>query len=90
LAGVNPLPLTVWQLVQPVAPVWFIVAGVHTVPMAWQLPQVLSVSGATVCALAPLDGRPVAALPLWQPLKQFVLLVTPLCVPVAGFQALVA
>jgi hypothetical protein len=54
------------------------VAGVQTVPMLWQLPQVLSVSGATVCALTPVVGRPVAEMPLWHPVVQLVALVTPL------------
>jgi hypothetical protein len=52
--------------VQEVSPVWFI-GGVtaQLVPMVWQLPQVLLVDiGATVCAFAPLAGRPVAEVPL--------------------------
>lgn len=49
------------------APVWFIAAGAHAVPMAWQLPQVALVIGAARCALVPLVGRPVALLPLWHP-----------------------
>jgi len=88
-AGVKPLPEVAWQLVQLVAPVWFIVAGVQVVPMAWQDPQLLLVSGDTLCGLAPLVGRPVAAVLLWQPVKQSLLLVTPLWVPVAGSQAVV-
>ena len=75
---------------QLISPAWFIVAGAQVVPMEWQLPQVLSVSGARMCALVPLVGRPVADVPLWQPVVQLVALVTPLCVPVAGFQAVVA
>jgi hypothetical protein len=39
--------------------------------------------------LVPLVGRPVADVPLWQ-VVQSVALVTPLWVPVAGFQAVVA
>ena len=59
LAGVKPLPVgVVWQLVQLVTPVWFIVAGVHTVPIAWQVAQLVLVIGATVCAFVPLTGRP--------------------------------
>jgi hypothetical protein len=65
--------------------VWFIVAGFHTVPMLWQLPQVLPVIGAVVCV----PGFPVAAVPLWHPVKQLVVLVTPLWVTVAGFHAVV-
>jgi hypothetical protein len=34
------------------------VASVQEVPIAWQLPQLLLVMGATVWALAPLVGRP--------------------------------
>lgn len=34
------------------------VAGVHTVPMLWQLPQVVLVMGETRCALAPVMGTP--------------------------------
>ncbi len=78
LAGVNPFPDVAWQLVQLVSPVWFMVAGVQLVPIRWQLPQVLSVSGATVCALTPVIGRPVADVPLWHPVVQLVALVTPL------------
>jgi len=72
--------------VQPVTPVWFIVAGVQAVPMVWQLPQALAVIGATVCALAPLVGRPVAAEPLWQ-LVQLSLATMPLCWNAVGSQA---
>lgn len=46
---------------------WFIFAGVQTVPIVWQLPQAFAVIGAAVWALAPVTGRPVAAVPLWQP-----------------------
>jgi hypothetical protein len=63
LAGVNPLPEKLWQLEHAVRPVWFMVAGVHVVPIVWQLPQVALVMGATVCALAPV-GVPVADVPL--------------------------
>jgi hypothetical protein len=52
-----------WQAVQPVAPVWFMVAGTHALPTVWQLPQVLLVIGATRCALVPLIGFPVALVP---------------------------
>jgi hypothetical protein len=65
--------------VQEVNPVWFI-GGVivQLVKDVWQLPQVLLVDiGATVCALAPLIGRPVATIPLWQEAVQSVALVTP-------------
>jgi hypothetical protein len=34
--------------------------------MVWQLPQVLAVIGAVLCALAPAVGLPVALTPLWQ------------------------
>jgi len=45
--------------------------------MVWQLPQVFLVDiGETLCALAPLIGRPVAAVPLWQ-VVQLVALVMP-------------
>jgi hypothetical protein len=60
----SPAELMLWQLVQLATPVWFIVAGIQEVPTLWQLPQVLLVIGATLCALAPLTGRPVAAVPL--------------------------
>lgn len=66
------------------------VAGVQIVPMLWQLPQLSLVSGAAVCGLVPETGRPVAEVPLWQPVAQLVALVTLLWVPVAGFQAVVA
>ena len=63
-------------------PVWFIVAGVHTVPIAWQVAQLVLVIGATVCAFVPLTGRPafgvVAPAVSWQPdCVQFVADVTP-------------
>lgn len=32
--GVQPLPVVAWQLEQLVAPVWFIAAGAHEVPIA--------------------------------------------------------
>lgn len=41
------MPAVAWQLVQLVAPVWFMVAGSQTVPMEWQLPQLVLVIGAT-------------------------------------------
>jgi hypothetical protein len=78
LTGVQLSPVNAWQLVQEVSPVWFI-GGViaQLVPMVWQLPQVLLVDiGATVCALVPLAGRPVAVVPLWQ-VVQSVVRVTP-------------
>lgn len=56
--GVQPLPAVAWQVEQDMAPVWFIAAGAHEVPMAWQLAQALLVIGDVVCALAPLVGRP--------------------------------
>ena len=59
-----PAALMTWQLVQLVAPAWLIVAGTQPPPTLWQLPQVLLVIGDTVCALAPLAGRPVAEVPL--------------------------
>lgn len=62
---------------QLVRPAWFMVAGTQVVPIAWHSPQVLLVNGATVCALVPVAGRPVADVPLWQPVKQLVALVTP-------------
>jgi hypothetical protein len=52
--------------VQLVTPVWFIVVGTQAAKLVWQVPQVVLVIGATVCALAPVIGRPVAAVPLWQ------------------------
>lgn len=88
MAGVKPLPDVTWQLVQLVAPVWFMVAGAQAVPMVWQLPQVLLVSGAAVCALAPVTGRPLAEVPLWQ-VAQLVEAVTPLWVKLVGSQAVV-
>lgn len=85
------MPVLEWQDEQLVAPVWFITAGVQAVPMAWQLPQVLPVMGAIVCALAPLVGRPalgaLVVAVLWHPVKQSVAAVTPLCVTVAGSHA---
>lgn len=60
LGGVKPLPvaLMMWQLVQFVAEVWFMVAGVQVDPMEWQLAQVALVMGATKWALVPVMGRP--------------------------------
>jgi hypothetical protein len=66
-----------------VTPVWFIlVPGPHDVPIAWQVPQLVLVIGATVCAKAALVGLPATgtACPatLWQPeVAQFVEAVTP-------------
>jgi hypothetical protein len=57
----------VWQLAQVVAPVWFMVAGVQTVPGVWHNPQVLAVIGVVRWALVPVVGRGVAEVPLWQP-----------------------
>lgn len=54
--------------------------------MVWQLAQVLMVMGATVCAFAPVVGRPVALVPLWQ-VVQLVAEVTPLWEKLVGFQA---
>ena len=88
MTGVKPLPAYVWQAVQLVAPVWFITAEVQAVPMVWQLPQVVLVIGATVCALAPLVGTPVAEVPLWQ-VVQLPAGSTPLCANEVGIQALV-
>jgi hypothetical protein len=78
LIGVQLLPVYAWQLAQAVNPAWFIGGvTVQLVPMVWQLPQVLLVDiGATVCALVPLPGRPVAEVPLWQ-VVQSVAAVTP-------------
>jgi len=87
LAGVKPLPAVAWQLVQLVAPVWFIVAGVQAPPTVWQLPQVAAVIGATVCALAPV-GTPLADVPLWQ-VVQLALLVTPLWLKLVGVHIVV-
>ena len=87
LAGVKPLPDVAWQLVQLVAPVWFIVAGAQLVPMLWQLPHALLVIGATVCALAPV-GKPLAAMPLWQ-VVQLLALVMPLWLKLVGVHAVV-
>jgi hypothetical protein len=96
LGGVKPLPvaLMTWQLVQLVAEAWFIVAGVQVEPIEWQSAQVAFVIGATKWALAPLIGRPAlgTAAPgvSWQPdCVQLVAEVKPLCVKLAGFQALV-
>ena len=72
-----------------VSPVWFMVAGIHAVPMVWQLAQVLAVIGATVCALAPVVGRPVAEVPLWQ-VVQLLAPVTPECANEVGNHAVVA
>lgn len=58
--------------------------------MVWQEAQVVVVDiGATVCALAPLSGRPVADVPLWQ-VVQLLALVTPVWAKAAGSQAVVA
>jgi hypothetical protein len=57
-AGVNPLAAgVVWQTLQSVAPVWFMVAGVQTVPTLWQLPQ-LALAMVCLCALVPVVGNP--------------------------------
>lgn len=53
------------------------VAGIQLLPIEWQLPQLVLVNGETVCALAPLVGRPVALLPLWQDTVQLLDLVMP-------------
>jgi hypothetical protein len=67
--GVQLLPALLWHDEQEVAPVWFMVAGAQAEPIAWQLPQVLLVIGATVCALVPVAlDVPVACVPSWQPL----------------------
>lgn len=89
LGGVQLLPPVTWQLVQDVAPLWFIVTGIHPPPMPWQLAQVLAVIGAVVCALAPLTGRPVAEVPLWQ-VVQSLPAVMPPCANEVGNQAVVA
>jgi hypothetical protein len=49
----------------------------------------LLVIGDTVCAFAPLVGRPVAAVPLWQ-VVQLSALVTPVWAKLVGFHAVVA
>jgi hypothetical protein len=88
LAGVKPLPVYAWQLVHDVTPVWFIFGLAEIsqlVPMVWQLPQVLLVIGAAVCALAPLVGTPVAEVPLWQ-VVQFCPLVIPVWANEVGSQ----
>lgn len=74
-----------------VAPVWFIVHGVHDVPMLWQFAHVFAVIGAVVW----LVGRPAcgAARPavLWHPdWVQSVAAVTLLWLKLAGVQAVVA
>ena len=52
LVGVYLLPAVAWQVEQLVTPVWFIsVPGPHKVPMAWQVPQLVLVIGATVCGV---------------------------------------
>lgn len=84
-----PVALITWQLVQLVAPAWFMVVGVQATPTVWQLPQVLLVMGAVICALVPVVGRPVALVPLWQ-VVQLVAAVTPLWTKLVGFQAVVA
>lgn len=94
LAGVKPLPLVTWQLVQLVRPTWFMVAGVQAVPMAWQLPQVVLFIGATRWALAPVVGRPAPGTALfgvlWQPdCAQLVAEVTPSWRKVAPSQLVV-
>ena len=88
MAGVKLLPAVAWQLVQLVAPVWFIVVGVHAAKLVWQLPQALPVIGATVCALTPLVGRPVAAVPLWQ-VVQLAVPAIPAWLNEVGFHAVV-
>lgn len=70
------------------------VAGVQVVPMVWQLPQEVLVIGASKCALAPVVGRPAPGVALlgvsWQPAwVQVVADVTPSCLKLAGFHALV-
>lgn len=87
LAGVKPLPAKLWQLEHVVSPVWFMLAGVQVVPIVWQLPQVLLVMGAMVCALAPV-GVPVADVPLWQ-VEQLVAAVMPEWLKVEGVHRLV-
>jgi hypothetical protein len=52
------------------------------------VPQVLLVNGVAVCALVPVTGRPLAAVPLWQ-VVQLVDDVMPLCVKLVGNQAVV-
>jgi hypothetical protein len=64
------------------------VAGDQAVPIVWQLPQVVLVNGDTVCALVPLAGRPVAAVPLWQ-VVQLSADVTPLWAKEVGSHAVV-
>ena len=48
----------------------------------------MAVIGATVCALAPVVGRPVADVPLWQ-VVQLLAAVTPVCLKLVGSQAAV-
>jgi hypothetical protein len=52
------------------------VAGFHEVPTVWQVPQVFCVIGAVLCADAPVAGRPVAVLPLWQVVQLVPVVVT--------------
>lgn len=54
-------------------------------PTVWQLPQVVPVIGAVVCALAPLAGTPVAAVPLWQVVQLLAALI-PVWLKEVGFQ----
>ena len=71
---------------QLVTAVWLMVAGRHAVPTVWQVPQVVLVIGATVCALAPLAGTPVAEVPLWQ-VVQLLDAVMPVWAKDVGFQS---
>jgi len=89
LAGVQLLPVVAWQLAQAVSPAWFIGgATTQLLPIVWQLPQVLLVDiGATLCALVPVMGLPVAAVPLWQ-VVQSLADVTFWWLNEVGFQAL--
>jgi hypothetical protein len=85
LAGVKALPAVAWQLVQLVAPVWFMVAGSQTVPIAWQLPQLVLVIGATEWLSGLPCGDEVWPGVEWQPEEVQVLAAdTPLWTLVAG------
>lgn len=93
---VQLLPVLEWQLEHDVAPVWFMLAGAHEVPIAWQLAHVLLVMGAVACALAPVVGLPAlgatAFTVLWHPdCVQSVAAVTPLVawLNVAGRQTVI-
>jgi len=71
LAGVKPLPAGVlWQDLQSVTPLWFMVAGVQIEPMLWQLPQ-LALTMPCLCVLLPVVGIPASGIALvvmpWQP-----------------------